>query len=351
MDMKRKRYAVILGLVALSALCLWRGQVSQTRAPVQDEVRESSTATRPTERLVARSTAIEPKTADRFGGRLAADLTIMMAETNAIRRDENVQVFLDSIAFNDIPATLQFLQRQEQTQMLQDLQVLLIRKGAANDPKTAAAWAEQMPAGTVRSASLAGVGVVWANQNLAEAARWALELAEGEDRENGLGHVAFEGARTQPVFALELSARLAPNDARDELVRHAARQWAAQDAAGAVAWAGAITNPTLREQALADIAEAWGEADPGSAAALAVQSLSGGKLEDALVGIAQHWVQKEPDRAAAWVLDFPEALQRTALENVVKLWAGKDAPQVEKWVESLPPGFQRDAALNALVAR
>lgn len=351
--MKRKWYAVILGLIALIGCCLWWGQVSPTRSPVQDDVRKASTSTLPTERAPARIQAArtEPEWTDRFLGRLGADLTIMLAEADPIRRDENLQIFVDSIAFNDIPTTLQFLQRQEQTQMLQDMQVLLVRKGASNSPQTAAAWADQIPPGTTRSASIAGVGVLWANQNLPEAARWASELAEGEDRENGLSHVAFEAARTKPIFALQLTANLAPNDARDELVRHAARQWAAQDAAAAVAWAGEITNPTLREQVLADIAAAWGETDPGSAAALALQSLSGDKLEDALVGIAQHWVQKEPDRAAAWVLEFPETLPQTALENVVKLWADKDAPQAEKWVESLPPGFQRDAARNALAAR
>jgi hypothetical protein len=353
MDMKSKRYAVILGLVALSAWCLWRGQVSPTQSPVRDDARQASTSTPTTEKAPARiqSAKTEAETTDRFLERLAVDLTVMQAEADAIRRDENVQVFVDSIAFADIPATLQFLQRPEQTQMLQDMQVLLIRKGASNDPQAAAVWAEQMPAGTTRSASIAGVGVVWANQNLVEAARWASALAEGEDRENGLAHVAFEGARTQPIFALELTPKLAPNDARDELVRHAARQWAAQHPAGAVAWAGEITNPTLREQILSDIAAAWGETDPGSAAALAMQSLSGGKLEEALVGIAQHWVQKEPDRAATWVLGFPETLQQNALQTVIKLWAGKDAPRAEKWVGSLPPGVQRDTAVDALAAR
>jgi hypothetical protein len=352
--MKRKWYPVLLGTVALIGLCLWqRPKVSPIHAPVQNELSEPITASQLTERwLGTRATRPDPVNNDPLSERLGADLTIVLAETDAIRRDENVQVLVDSIGFDEIPAALQFLQRQEQIQMLQDLQVLLVRKGALSDPQSAAAWAQQMPAGVTRSASIAGVGVMWANQNLVEAARWASELAEGEDRENGLGHVAFEAARTQPIFALDLTARLAPNDVRDELVRHAARQWAAQDSPAAVAWTEEITNPILREQILADIAAAWGETDPDSAAALALQSLSGGKLqEDALIGIAQHWVQKEPDRTAAWVLEFPETLQQTALENVVKLWADKNAPQAQKWVASLPPGFQRDVAVNALATR
>src|SRR5688572_15967338 len=326
--MKRKWYAVILGVVVLSGLCIWRAQDSAPQPSVPQAAREADTAAKPMERSLAggRSAKVDPMAIDRLFDRLSADLTIVLAEVDSVRREDKLEVLMDSIAFNEIPAALEFFQRQEPTEVLQDLQVLLVRKGASTDPQAAAAWASQMPAGVTRSAALAGVGVVWANQNLTEAARWASELAEGEDRENGLGHVAFEAARTEPLLALELSANLAPNDARDELVRHAARQWATQEPAEAAAWAGELTDPTLREQILADIAAAWGATDPNSAAALALKSLPGGKpQEDALMGIAQHWVQKEPDRAAAWVLEFPETLQRTALENVVKLWANQDA--------------------------
>ncbi len=274
------------------------------------------------------------------------------AEPDAIRRDEKLQLLIDSLSLNEIPVTLSFLQREEQTPLVQDLQALLIRKGAETDPRTAAEWAQQVPTGTTRSAAIAGVGVVWANQNLPEAARWASELAEGEDREVGLSHVAYEGARTQPTFALQLTGKLAPNDARDELVRHAARQWAAQNAKEAVAWASELTNPILREQILADLAAAWGETDPRGAAELALQSLSAGRSqEDALVGIAQQWVQKEPESAAAWVFEFPESFQPTALENVVRIWANSDATRATEWAERLPAGILRDTALGVLAAK
>jgi hypothetical protein len=353
--MKRKWYAVILGLLALSSLYFWRAQVSPTQSPVKDNAREPGTATPPPaeKRLHTQSTPMDPAKMERLLERLGADVTILVADTDTIRRDERLQVLVDSIALKEIPTALEFLQRQEYSETLRDLQVLLVRKGASIDPQTAAAWAEQMPAGATRSAAIAGVGVVWANENLVEAARWASKLAEGEDRENGLGHVAFEAARTEPIFALELTADLAPTDARDELVRHAARQWAAQEPVDAAAWASEITNPALREQILSDIAAAWGDTDPVSAAALALKSLHQGRSqEDAMVGIVQHWVQKEPERAAAWVLEFPEGmLQQTALENVVKLWADKDARETEKWIENLPAGSQRDIARSVLAAR
>ncbi len=350
--MKTVAYAVILGLVLLLGLGLWqRGTRSQPESPRPQGI-EPIAALPPAEKFVgARIAPGERETTDRFLERVAVDVTIMLAQTDPIRRDENLQLLVDSIGFNEIPTVLQYLQQQEQTRMLQDLQVLLVRKGAAIDSKAAAAWVQRMSAGTTRTESIAGVGVVWAGQNLLDAARWASELAEGEDRENGLAHVAHEAARTQPILALELAANLAPNDARDELIRHATSQWASEDAVAAVAWTSEITNPALREQLLADIAVVWGETDPGSAAALALQSLAGGKTQDdALIGIAQQWVQKEPFRASAWVLEFPESLQRSALENVVRLWADKDALQAEKWADALS-GAQREIALHALAAR
>ncbi len=351
--MKKTSYAVVLGGVAAITWCLWRGaKEPAAAAPAPKDSAALRTAIETVKAPLTTRTLAGTGLKNRLWGRLEADLTIVLAEADPVRRDEKIELFVDSIAFDDIPTALQFFQQQEQTQLLQDLQALLIRKGASTDPRSAAAWAGQLSQGMTRSAAIAGVAVVWANQNAPDAARWALALAVGEDRENGLSHVAFEAARTQPLLALELASNLAPNDAREELVRHAARQWAAQDPAAAAAWAGELTNPTFREETLAEIAAAWGETDPSAAATLALESLSGGKpQEDALISIAQHWVQKEPERAATWVLDFPQALQASALENVVQLWANQDAGEAKKWAESLPPGARREMALNALAVK
>src|SRR5688500_7253071 len=106
--MKRKWYVVILGTVALIGLCLWLGQVSPKQTPVQVSVREPGTATRPTERqFITRTSLLEPATTD-VVNRLEADVTILLAERDAMRRDENLQTLVDSIGFNDTPMALQF---------------------------------------------------------------------------------------------------------------------------------------------------------------------------------------------------------------------------------------------------
>lgn len=354
MAMKRKQLGVMLALIALAVLCLrWGTKESRTPAPLQDNSRAAGPVTMSVQTPSPSATTpvkSESRELEQFRDRLGADLTFVLAQSDATRREEQLALVAESVGFNEIPAALRFIQGQEQNGMFQDLQVLLIRKGALTDPRAAAAWAQELPSGATRSASIAGVGVVWANQSVAEAARWASGLAEGEDRETGLAHVAYEAARTQPIVALELAGKLAPNDARDELVRHAVRQWAAEDPAAAAAWADELSDPMLRDRALADIAADWGEVDPVAAADLALSL--GSSQEEAMAGIVQRWAQKEPALAAAWVLEFPEGpLQQTALENAVKLWADKDAAQAVEWARNLPAGPPRAIALNALAER
>jgi hypothetical protein len=349
--MKAKSFAIVLALVALGGWCLWQGRVFSNKSAAPSPKREATAETQ-SAREASSTRSARAELSDGFADRLEAELTFASAESDPIRQGEKAQMIIDALSFDEIPATLAFLQRQEQTELVQNLQVQLIRKGAATDPQAAADWAQQIPASTTRSDAIAGVGIIWANQNLQDAARWASQLAEGEDREVGLKQVAYEASRSDPAFALKLISDLAPNDARDELTRHAARQWAAQAPKDALSWANELTNPTLREQIVSDIAATWGETDPRAAAELALQSLASGRAqEDALVGIAQQWVQKEPERAAAWVFEFPESFQPTALENVLKIWAVSDSPRATKWAENLPAGMLRDTALAVLAAR
>ncbi len=356
--MKPYRYSLsILGasLVLLGGLALWhRGQVPPPESPTPPALLPSSADRNPPAPPAPAAPVLPPMAGTAPGrplpDRLAAALAALEAEPDPMARENKFQALVDAVSMSDIPAALAWLQTHTQTDLPGELQVRLIRRGAAIDAFAAAAWAEQMPEGATRSASLAGVAVVWSNQDLAAAARWARELPEGEDRQNAMRHIAYEAARTEPLTALGLATDLPANEARDELVRHAARQWAAREPANAAAWAQGMADTTTREQMLADIAAAWGETDPVAAATLALESLSPGKpQEDAVVGIVQRWVQKEPENAAAWVAQFPSgSLQQTALENVVKLWADRDAGQAGTWVGRLPAGSQRDIAAGVL---
>src|SRR6185436_10893413 len=112
MPMKRKRYAVILGLVALTGFCLWQGQ---------DSARQSTTATRSTSDGI-QPAKTQPAMLVRSLDFVVNDVAALLVEPDTMRRDEKVQGLIASIEFNEIPVVLQFLQRQEQTEVLQDLQ-------------------------------------------------------------------------------------------------------------------------------------------------------------------------------------------------------------------------------------
>src|SRR4051812_40550088 len=106
--MKPKRYAVLAASIALITFCVWRSSVSPPR-PVPENARESSKKTQTTEAApIVRPIPTAPASLDAFWGRLEADLAFVLAEPDAIPRGEKVQVFIDSMAFNEIPAALQF---------------------------------------------------------------------------------------------------------------------------------------------------------------------------------------------------------------------------------------------------
>src|SRR3954469_5708245 len=105
--MKTTWYAVILGLAALVSWSLWRAPVSSTKSVAPEPARETASLAQPIQRpLVTRSKPIEVATTDGFVERLQAELTFLGAESDPLRRDEKLQVLIDSLSFREIPATL-----------------------------------------------------------------------------------------------------------------------------------------------------------------------------------------------------------------------------------------------------
>jgi hypothetical protein len=204
--------------------------------------------------------------------------------------------------------------------------VSLIRQWAESDVVSAAAWAEELPAGATRKAAINGVAIMWANQDLALATAWAGQQLVGDERIGALTSVAYEAARTEPVLALDIAGALPAGTERDALAKHATLQWAAVDPIPAAQWAIQIEDEQLKERVLAHIATAWGDGDPAGAAKFAVQGLAPSHCQDdAVVSIVQRWVQHDPASAAQWVAGFPDGhLRETAAENIAKLWPAAD---------------------------
>lgn len=243
--------------------------------------------------------------------------TEIEAQGNDDRREEMCASLAAQIPFADIPITLDELKElgYGESEIFQRL----VRRWAQADGHEAAAWAEQLPVGSLRENSLSAVAIEWANTDLNSTVAWARQLPDASEQQTILLAAANEAVRTDPMASLRIAVALPADGGRDETIRRAATEWASQDAASAVDWAKQIPDETLRSKVLAAEAVAWSESAPESAATLAVESLPPGRLlDDTVVSIVQRWAQRQPEAAAAWVEQFPEGpLRAAAVENLL----------------------------------
>jgi len=68
----------------------------------------------------------------------------------------------------------------------------VLRRWADEDPPAAAAWAAQLPGGTVSRELLAQVAIAWAGKDLAAASSWANALSEGGGKQGAIISLAYE---------------------------------------------------------------------------------------------------------------------------------------------------------------
>jgi hypothetical protein len=209
----------------------------------------------------------------------------------------------------------------------------LLRRWAEADGRSAADWAERLPASQLRETALSSVAIEWANTDLNATAEWARQLPDAAEKQTLLLAAANEAVRTDPVEALRLAVEFPEGTEGDGTIRRAAMEWASQDVAGAMEWAKTIPDETLRHTVLAAEMVAWSDTAPESAATLAVETLPEGRLlNDTLVSIVQRWAQTDAPAAAAWVNLFPESSLRTAaIDNLLSQWRKTDPVTAQQW--------------------
>jgi hypothetical protein len=209
----------------------------------------------------------------------------------------------------------------------------LLRRWAAADVASVAAWAERSPAGSSRQLALEILAIEWANTDLSSTAEWARQLPDATEQQTLLLAAANEAVRTDPVEALRLAVEFPEATEGRDTIRRAAMEWASKDAAGAMEWAKTIPDEALRHTILAAEFVAWAETAPDAAATHALESLPDGRLlDDTLVSIVQRWAQTDARAAAAWVERFPPGpLRAAAVENLLSQWRQSDPVAAQGW--------------------
>jgi hypothetical protein len=340
MSLRTKTSFAVVALMATAAMLVWRHSISSSHPPAADSTLLSAD--------VSPCSTVLP---GHPPGIFLSEQLRVQAQAAADAPDEGCAAawtkLVQSFSLPELPELLRTLTPATDAASV-ELQQLLLRRWAANDPWAAAGWASTFADPAVRMESVQQVALVWGQTDLTQAIKWMQQLPE-EQRQSVCLALAYEAARTDPQTALTLAADLPASRANIDLITHAAAQWAVSDPAAAAQWAGQVTEVSLRNEVLSSIATEWGETDPVAAANLALKSISAGKAQDdAVIGIVQRWAQLDPQSAARWILTFPEGdFQSAAIENLIKPWAAQDSQQAQAWVNSLAPGIVRNVALAA----
>lgn len=165
-------------------------------------------------------------------------------------------------------------------------------KWAESDPRTALAWAGNMPAGESKNNAFAGAVAAWAQKDPSAAALYI----------DGLAATAGGSPATLAVVSI----------------------WAQGDPAQAAAWVGRFPEGAVREAAIEQLVSSWA-ANSANAAERWIQQLPVTRSRDVAVGaFCNALASMDPAKAFEWASSISDETLRTQMmESTADAWAEK----------------------------
>ena len=266
----------------------------------------------------------------------------------------------------------------------------IFAKWASAEPATAAARAQNLPAGALKREALTGLLQTWALTDAAGAAGFVQSLPPDPYKMGLLGEVAKRYAEADGSAAIQWCRSL-PSKKEQSLAatyvvdglaaadpRAAARflesdglsayyqyliadQWARTDVLAAAAWVKQLREGPEKQRAFDVIAGRWTHADPQAAAEFAFnlpaeQSPHDGPAvtgrNNLLLGVVQQWARDAAPAALDWVRALPESdFKNGLIETAGETWAKTAPAAAASFVASLPSGdLQNNLALKVAAA-
>ena len=121
----------------------------------------------------------------------------------------------------------------------------------SGDPEEAAAWAQNIPEGTLQNQAYQRLGSDFAKKDPAEAVQWASQLPDGDGKNHAISSSFHTWAGRSPEQAAEAISSI-PADQRDSARYGYATRVVHDNPAMGVEWAAAISDPEDRNNALVD---------------------------------------------------------------------------------------------------
>ena len=209
----KRQLGILAGMAALAAILFFRpgekaGNAAPSVCPGTRPVPPVKLSHSPPHRNAdaARLPAVEPEDPALLHLR---ELTEAVVQTDPDKIESAWEALVNSFAMTDIPRILNQLINTKDGSLV-ELRQLLVRRWAAADPASAAAWAIRLSDPAVQKGALEQVAVVWFQNNSAEAVAWAERLPAGEGKTAVIVNLGYELARVKPAEALRLAGMLPP---------------------------------------------------------------------------------------------------------------------------------------------
>ncbi len=204
----------------------------------------------------------------------------------------------------------------------------VISAWAGNDAAAATAWAQQLPAGQLRTLALsAALGSM--SEKDPEAA-FKLMMSEGLGNQWRRGG----GVNTYQIFgswadkdpdAATKAAQSLTGMQRSQAMQALASSFAAKDPQAGLTWANALPNGNDKRNAIGSIVSQWANSDVNSAAAWVQQLPEGSTKQSALANLGLQWGQTDPKAALDYARNLTGNAKNSMISSVLGQWAQSDA--------------------------
>lgn len=239
---------------------------------------------------------------------------------------------------------------------------------AKNDPAAATAYvlkvdAEQRAAAAARPEGERGRGddrfrgfsvdrqmdaiaSVQMRRGVAEATAWAEGLPAGSIKASAFDRVAEDYAQNDPVAAAEWVRAHAGNEYAERAVREVAEELARKDPAAAVNWVEQLPENS-QSGAMRETMERWTRADPVAAGEYLTAMPQSEVRDSAVSSFARELDRNEPQVAADWAGSIQnEELRVQTLESVARSWMRSNAEEARGWLPA--SGISAESQQNIL---
>jgi hypothetical protein len=174
------------------------------------------------------------------------------------------------------------------------------------------------------------------------AAAWAENLSPGEMRSSAIGRVAQDYARNDPAQAAAWATQFVDTDDGRRVVSAISREWASRDGAAAVNWLQSLESSPSTSKAYYSAFEGWAARDPLAASTYLVEMAQSPSRDQAINGLVSRHRWEDPLASIAWAGQITDPETRVdSLVRAGQAYFRRDPGAASTWLAS--SGLPADA--------